>query len=236
MRRSSWPGGSSVMKTRYSAADRGSCGHQVRFTVAETANPPHTCLMESTDPRHGAPKNGDPENGSCSIEPARVQDAVGIAAVHVDVWRTAYPGLVPDHSLTSLSVARLAPRYRAAILREQGIFVARATQEPQVVGFTTVSTYGRGRPAEGEVETLYVLDDWREGGVGRALLRRAARHLADRSCRSLFLWVLEDNPSRWFYERLGGRPALRSMTQVGGRMLPQTAMVWSHIEALTEAG
>ena len=56
--------------------------------------------------------------------------------------------------------------------------------------------------AEGEVETLYVLDDWRERGVGRRLMRAAAGHLVDIGCRSAFLWVLRDNPSRWFYQRL----------------------------------
>ena len=62
------------------------------------------------------------------------------------------------------------------------------------------------RLAEGEVETLYVLDDWRERGVGRRLMRAAAAHLVDIGCQSAFLWVLRDNPSRWFYQRLGGRP------------------------------
>ena len=57
----------------------------------------------------------------------------------------------------------------------------------------------------GEVETLYLLDDYRDRGVGRRLMRAMAAHLAAVGCRSVVLWVLRDNPTRWFYQRLGGR-------------------------------
>ena len=101
-----------------------------------------------------------------------------------------------------------------------------------MVGFATLSRRPPGAPGDGEVETLYVLDDWRERGIGRSLMQAAARALRDLSCRSLFLWVLAENPSRWFYERLGGRPALRSTTRVGGTTVPQVAIVWDPIDRL----
>ena len=167
-----------------------------------------------------------------TIGPAVPGDAAGIAAVHVAVWRNAYSGLLPDRSLARLSQPRLAFRYDVAIRQGAGMLVARAGME--VVGFATMSPSAAGAPAEGEVETLYVLDDWRERGIGRALLRAAAEHLAALSCRSLFLWVLAQNPSRWFYERCGGRSAMRSITQVGGEQLPQIAMVWDRIGALLD--
>lgn len=159
-------------------------------------------------------------------------DAVGIAAVHVTVWRNAYPGMLPDHSLARLSQPRLAARYDMAIRQGAGVLVARAGS--QVVGFATMSRCPPGAPAEGEVETLYVLDDWRERGIGRALLQAAARQLQALSCRSMFLWVLAQNPSRWFYERCGGRAVLRSTTHVGGESVPQVAMVWDPIGTLSD--
>ena len=91
---------------------------------------------------------------------------------------------------------------------------------PRVVGFVTGGPArhagGRSGLGEGEIETLYVLDDWRERGLGRRLMRAAAAHLAASGCKSAFVWVLRDNPSRWFYERLGGRPAAEATVRVAG--------------------
>jgi hypothetical protein len=112
---------------------------------------------------------------------------------------------------------------------------------PRIVGFATAgrarigSVIGGHRLGEGEVETLYVLDDWRECGIGRRLMGAAAAHLAEIGCRSVFLWVLRDNPSRWFYQRLGGKPAAEAAIQFAGRQVVQTAFVWDPIERLLTA-
>lgn len=169
---------------------------------------------------------------------ARERDADGIAAVHVAVWRNAYAGILPERTLLGLSARRLAAFYGMGIVRGRGTLVARAAAG-EVAGFCTFhalpAAARAAAPAEGEVETLYVHDDWREQGLGRALLAGAARRLREAGCRSLFLHVLADNNSRWFYARLGGREALRSTTVVGGERLAQVAMVWDRIDDLAGA-
>lgn len=181
-----------------------------------------------------------------TIRRARPADAVAIAAVHVAAWRSAYPGILPDAFLSKLSVPRQAAYYDQAIRGGGGVHVAVASgadvplgSNPRVVGFAT-NARARGPASartlgEGEIETLYVLDDWRDRGLGRGLMRAAAAHLADAGCRSAFLWVLRDNPSRWFYERLAGKPVATSTTQVAGRAVPQTAFAWDPIEKLLQA-
>jgi ribosomal protein S18 acetylase RimI-like enzyme len=195
-----------------------------------------------------------------AIRRARPADAFAIAAVHVAAWRSAYPGILPDTYLAKLSVSRQAAYYDAAIRGATGVFVATASGAdlppaappastqglasgtgPRIIGFGTA---GRARPSgeiggrrlgEGEIETLYVLDDWRERGIGRRLMRASAEHLADTGCRSVFLWVLRDNPSRWFYQRLGGRPSAEAAIQFAGRQVVQTAFVWDPIDRLLAA-
>jgi GNAT superfamily N-acetyltransferase len=188
-----------------------------------------------------------------SVRRARLSDAAAIGAVHVTAWRSAYPGILPDAYLAGLSVPRQAAYYDHAIRsgmvigNATGVYVATASgldvpagAGPQIIGFATA---GRARLreisgqrlAEGEIETLYVLDDWRDRGVGRRLMRAAGAFLAENGCRSAYLWVLRDNPSRWFYERLGGRPVLQSVVRVGGRGVPQIAFVWDPIERLLAA-
>ncbi|HEX4261533.1 MAG TPA: GNAT family N-acetyltransferase, partial [Acetobacteraceae bacterium] len=126
-----------------------------------------------------------------SLRRARATDAAAIGAVHVAAWRSTYPGILPDEYLARLSAVRQASHYELAIRGGTGVYVAAASgldvpagSGPRVIGFTTV---GRARTpglAEGEIETLYVLDDWRERGIGRRLMRAAAGHLAVAGCRS----------------------------------------------------
>ena len=187
-----------------------------------------------------------------AVRRARAADAAAIGTVHVAAWRSAYPGILPDTYLANLSVPRQAAYYDAAIRGSTGVFVAVASgadappagsgteNRPRIIGFATAgrsrtgSDIGR-RLGEGEIETLYVLDDWRERGVGRRLMQATAAHLAEAGCRSVYLWVLRENPSRWFYERLGGKPAAEAAIRFAGRSVMQTAFVWDPIERLLAA-
>jgi GNAT superfamily N-acetyltransferase len=180
------------------------------------------------------------------IRRARPADAAAIGAVHVAAWRSAYPGILPDTYLARLSVTRQAAYYDRMIRASLGVHVATAPRPDNaaasmVVGFVT-SGLARAtmdsngtRLAEGEIETLYVLDGWRDNGLGRALLHFAAEHLVSLGCASAFLWVLRDNPARWFYAHLGGLPAAEATVQVGGADVVQTAYVWSPIDKLAQA-
>ena len=182
-----------------------------------------------------------------SIRRARPSDAISIGAVHVAAWRSTYPGILPDAYLARLSVPRQAAHYDQAIRSAStGVFVASASGSDvptgsgaRIIGFATAGRARGGdfarRLGEGEVETLYVLDDWRDRGVGRRLMRAAAGHLAEVGCKSCFLWVLRDNPSRWFYQRLGGKPAAEAVIQFAGEKVPQTAFAWDPIERLLAA-
>lgn len=175
-----------------------------------------------------------------TIRRARPLDAAGIGAVHVASWRSTYAGVLPERVLTGLSAPRQAGYYERAIRSGGIVHVAVASgldagrpreREPLVVGFVTARRR-RAALAEAEIETLYVLDDYRERGLGRQLMRAAAANLAAKSCNSLFVWVLSDNPARWFYTRLGGKHAADGMVAVGGANVAQTAYRWEPIDTL----
>ena len=182
------------------------------------------------------------------IRRARPADAAAIGAVHVAAWRSAYPGILPDDYLRRLSVPRQAAYYDRAIRAgdracmsppPRGSSSARRAARPRIVGFATGGPARAAPPqprsAEGEIETLYVLDDWRERGHRPPADARRGRASGGAGCRSAFLWVLRDNPSRWFYQRLGGRPVAEATIQVGGAPVAQTAYVWDPIEKLVQA-
>lgn len=174
-----------------------------------------------------------------AIRRARPSDAPGIGDVHVASWRSTYAGVLPEPVLTGLSAPRQAGYYDRMIRGGGGgVHVAVASGADavpgngiRIVGFVTTRRR-RGALAEGEIETLYVLDDFRERGLGRQLLRAAAAHLAAHGCNSVFLWVLADNPARWLYERLGGRHVADGTVGVGGLQVAQAAYRWEPIDGL----
>ena len=178
------------------------------------------------------------------VRRARPADAAVIGAVHVAAWRSAYPGILPEDYLSRLSALRHAEHYDRAIRAGTALHVATASGldlgpsggASRVVGFASAGPARFGaKLAEGEIETLYVLDDWRERGLGRRLIQAAAASLREHGCRSAFCWVLRDNPSRWFYARIGGRPVAQSMVQVAGATVPQMAYLWDPIDRLVVA-
>lgn len=172
-----------------------------------------------------------------ALRRARLADAPGIAAVHVATWRSAYANILPEDYLANLSVSRMARQYEHLIRLGFGVHVAASYSvpgAPAVLGFSTSSRSRESQLGEGEVEMLYVLDDYRDQGLGGQLLRASAKHLAKLGCRSAYAWVLRDNPSRYFYQRLGGKCIAAGMTQVGGEDIPQTAYAWDPLTSLLD--
>lgn len=183
-----------------------------------------------------------------AVRRARPDDAPGIAAVHVAAWRSAYAGILDERYLSHLSESRLAAFYRRAILdRRDGhaVFVATAggTDQPAdqpgpdaaIVGFASGGRSRRRGVAAGEVETLYLLDDYRERSVGRRLMRAMGAHLRAIGCGSALVWVLAENNVRYFYQHIGGRQAMTDTVLVAGHPVAQTAFVWDPIETLLSA-
>lgn len=177
-----------------------------------------------------------------TIRRARPGDADAMARVHLAAWRSIYAGILPEAYLTGLSAERESLDYERAILLRSGghagfVAIADGQEVPGggVVGFITGGMSRRPSIAEGEVETLYLLDDFRERGLGRRLMRAMGSHLASLGAESAFAWVLQENPSRWFYARLGAKLAAREDFTFAGQRTTQLAYAWEPIHTLLTA-
>ena len=168
---------------------------------------------------------------------ATVNNASDIAKVYVDTWRATYAGIIPDKSLLGMSYERQAAEW-AWLIRNRGdaqpVIVASEVGHG-VVGLASFgASRASGRPASGifddprlgEVYTLYVHPEFQERGIGRQLLAAAFAALAERGCGRAVLWVLRDNPARFFYERMGGVAVAERRERIGGRELDEIAYGW----------
>ncbi len=169
------------------------------------------------------------------VRRAHPGDAPGIARVYVESWRTTYPGLVPDRYLLSLSESAATDRWSRQLAGpggDQGAFVA-VERGLGVVGYGSCGEQRSQVPGyAGEVYTLYLLDAFHGRGLGRRLMAALAGHLVSVDCASGVVWVLRDNPSRWFYERLGGQRLTEQTICLGKALLPEVAYGWQDLSQL----
>jgi ribosomal protein S18 acetylase RimI-like enzyme len=147
--------------------------------------------------------------GVVSLRRATLDDAPGIANVHVKSWQEAYRARLPQAYLESLDVAarqRWWASELAVLPRDRSPWLAEIDGE--VIGFVAAgpSRDETDPPTTGEVQAIYVLPDCWALGVGRNLLAHAERDLAAHGYTEATLWVLADNDrARRFYETAGWR-------------------------------
>lgn len=171
------------------------------------------------------------------IRDAMVEDAAGMAKVHVDTWRTTYGGIVPDDFLANLRYERSQARWEEYLTNQaqnrSRSFVAH-TQVGQIVGITTGGVIREAVGSfDGELYGLYLLKEYQGFGIGRRLVQRVVQYLRSQGFHSMMLWVLKENPTCRFYEHLGGRLVAEKTIELGGKVLDEVGYGWDDLSLLS---
>lgn len=170
-----------------------------------------------------------------TIREARIEDAAGMAKVHVDSWRTTYAGIVPDSYLANLSYARRETFWRdilASVPARSHPFVA-VNDTGEIIGFVSGGPQRNGDPAyQAELYSIYLLREYQGQGIGRQLTRRLVEAFLQVNIRSMLLWVFADNPACRFYEALGGQYLRTEQADFGGVMVDEVAYGWPDITVI----
>jgi ribosomal protein S18 acetylase RimI-like enzyme len=185
---------------------------------------------------HITPESG--HNGAMdqiTIRPARPGDARAIARVDVETWRTTYAGVLSASYLVGLSERRREAGWRGVILREPRDVRVAVDPSGEILGFGSCGQNRGDRFFTGEIFTLYVAPDWQNRGIGRRLLIALFRRLVASGRHSAILWVLRDNPSRFFYQRLGAQQVSRKSLAVGGAAVQAIAYGWRDLPGFLAA-
>jgi GNAT superfamily N-acetyltransferase len=165
------------------------------------------------------------------VRPAGSEDAAAIARVHVDTWRTAYRGLLPDDFLAALDEAGYAERWKRTLTHGAGrAYVAEDGR--RIVGFASGGPERAGEDGfTGELYAIYVLQEAQGRGHGRRLVQAVVQGLREMNLPDMIVWVLRDNHNaRHFYERLGGVYVRSQPITIGSALLQEVSYGWKSVD------
>jgi GNAT superfamily N-acetyltransferase len=139
-----------------------------------------------------------------TLRRATPEDAASIADVHVETWKDAYRGEMPDAVLDDLSVEDRRDQWHDRLSDEDVEAWLAVDDDQRVVGFAAFgSARGENAPG-GELYALYVRPEHQRNWVGHSLLGTAETRLRQKGHDAAHLWVLTANdPARAFYEHCG---------------------------------
>ena len=136
---------------------------------------------------------------------ARETDIQDIARVYIETWRDSYAGILPDRVLIDMKKEKLVVSFSQTLQHHSEVLVVAEDIKEGIVG---MGSAGRNRDRRskylGEVYTIYVHPLHQNKGVGKMLLSRLFNELIKFDIDSSIIWVLAGNPSRFFYEVMGG--------------------------------
>jgi ribosomal protein S18 acetylase RimI-like enzyme len=164
------------------------------------------------------------------IRKATSSDTPGIAKVQVDSWRSTYKGIIPNDFLDSLSYDKQEAKWNELIKNRKTITFVAENPLKQIIGFATGGPERTGKYSyESELYAIYILKEYQRKGIGKQLIQG----LIKEGMSSFLVWVLADNPSRRFYEKLGGKKIGTESITIGGVDLDEVAYGLDSKETLT---
>lgn len=169
------------------------------------------------------------------IRKGTINDAYGIARVQVKGWHTTYNGIVPDKFLNQMSIEEQEKKLRIGLTnkqRKERFFVAE-NDKSEIVGYIIggENRYSEEYPdCGGELYAIYILKNYQRDGLGRKLVQTLVDWLKDNKFNQMLVWVIADNPAKYFYEKLGAKYLGEKQLEIEGKKLDEYVYIWDDLK------
>lgn len=165
------------------------------------------------------------------IRQANKEDLLSVGKVQVISNRSTYMGIMPEDYLNNMSYENKASEWKEKLFSEKSTqFMCVAENDHKnIVGFAAGSLARTNDLFEREIYSIYILKEFQRKGIGKLIIKEMVTNFIENNVRSMILWTLQDNPSRLFYEHLGGKIVDTRFIDRGGKELQQIAYAWEDI-------
>lgn len=109
-----------------------------------------------------------------------LDDAKGIAKVHINSWKSTYKGIISDESLNKMNIERGIERWKGRLKNpsEKYRILIVVDDQQQIIGFIDGGQNRREKDKyDAEVYSFYLLEEVQKQKIGSELLRRFAEEL-----------------------------------------------------------
>lgn len=143
-------------------------------------------------------------------------DSPAIAGVHVLSWKESYQNILSQKILDQVTVKKRQKMWDKILSnknKEEVCFVA-LSKNKNIIGFIHGGKARKPLDAKDiEIYSLYLLKKFQNKGIGSILFKKFKAQFPN---KKIHLWVLRNNPTTLFYEKMGGVPTnTRKMTLFG---------------------
>jgi GNAT superfamily N-acetyltransferase len=175
------------------------------------------------------------------IRKAKPTDAPAMARINVATWRDSYGKFLPRQLMMELSCSQKQAEIENFFARweeNQAVALVAENKNGEMMAFIMAGkNHRQDLRYMGEIYNLHVTPAFQSQGIGRYLVYRASQVFRQRNWHTMMVWALAENPSRRFYEKLGGRVIAQNVNEYRGFTAPVIAYGWNELICLeTYAG
>lgn len=163
-----------------------------------------------------------------NIRRANLNDAPGIARVHVDSWRTTYKDILSASFLANLSYNQREKNWITNLQQEDMYIWVAENEVGEIVGFASTNTRDSNNvPNATDLTSLYLLENYQGYGLGRRIMETLFSHYEQHGYSQVFVEVLKDNKTKHFYEAFGAEFVEDVPLTIAGTPLLESIYVWN---------
>lgn len=167
------------------------------------------------------------------IREARPVHAAAMARINVATWRDSYGKFLPRQLMEELSCFQKQAEIENFFARweeNQAVALVVENKSGEMMAFIMAGKNHRlDLGYMGEIYNLHVAPAFQSQGIGHYLVYRVSQVFWQRNWNTMMVWALAENPSRRFYEKLGGRIITQDVDEYRGFTAPVIVYGWNEL-------